>query len=266
MHYICNVMSENEIIFHINGRNGNEKLTPSNFDIRQIRALFDVVEPLVYPDRKLRQTRPIISYEMKEGSVVNVFKTSLQGVLMVSSMITAIESQSGSIDMLETDSAKAIENMQDFAIRNNYDISIKTSDKPERTFAINPETHYVRHDNIMVGIESYFYGKLVDAGGKDKANIHLLTRDFGLLTIKSDKIYLADYKGNPLYRDFAVRVRAKQNIVTGDIDKSSLELIELVDYQPRYDNDYLQALITKATPKWTDVDTDKWVNEIRGGN
>lgn len=258
-------MDENEIIFHIIGKIGNEQLSPSNFDIRQIRTLFDIVEPLLYPDKKSRLTRPTISYEMKEGSVINVFRTSMQVVLTFSSIIGIIESQGGSIDKLETESAKAIENVQDFAVRNDYEVNISTSDKPQRVFSITPETHYVRHDNVMIDTESYFYGKLIDAGGKDKANIHLQTREYGVLTIKSDKDYLAELNGNPLYRNFAVRVRAKQNLMTGDVDKSSLELIELIDYQSRYDDDYLYGLISQATPRWEGVDADNWVSDIRGG-
>lgn len=258
-------MDENEIIFHIIGKSGKEQLSPSNFDIRQIRTLFDIVEPLLYPDKRSRLTRPTISYELREGSVINVFRTSMQVVLTFSSVIGVIESQGGAIDKLETDSARAIENVQDFAIRNNYDVNISTSDMPQRVFSITPETHYVRHESVMVDTESYFYGKLIDAGGKDKANIHLLTREYGVLAIKSDKDYLAELKGNPLYRNFAVRVRAKQNVVTGDIDKSSLELIELIDYKPRYDEIYLKSLISQATPKWKDIDADSWVSEIRGG-
>lgn len=41
---------------------------------------------------------------------------------------------------------------------------------------------------------------LTDAGGKDKANIHLDTKDVGSLTIRTDKEYLAGYQGNPLYK------------------------------------------------------------------
>ena len=117
----------------------------------------------------------------------------------------------------------------------------------------------------MIDTESYFYGKLVYAGGKDKAYIHLQTKDFGMLTIRTNKDYLAEYDRNPLYRNYAVRVRAKQNLLTGDIDKSSLELIELIDYQPRYDEDYLNNLISQATSKWKGVDADFWVNKFRGG-
>ena len=220
-------MDKNEISLRIICKNGDEPLSPANFDIGQIRFLLDEVENLLYPDRKKRIDRPTISYELKEGSVLNVFKTSMQSVLLVSSMLGVIEQENGCIDKLEVASAQAIENLQFFALRHNYDIEIGTSDKPNRIFKITPKTHYVRRENILVDIECYYYGTLTDAGGKDKANIHLDTKDAGSLTIRTDKEYLAGYQGNPLYKKFGVRVRAKKNILTGDIDKSTLVLVEL---------------------------------------
>lgn len=256
-------MESNEITIRVSGNNGEQALSPANFDIKHIRLLLDVVEELLFPDGKARATRPIISYEIREGSVVNVFKTSLQSMFLVSAILNAIENQDGSIDKLEPESAKAIEKIQDFAIRHNYDVGISTSDEPTRVLAITPNTHFVRHEEVMVDAEFYYYGKLIDAGGKDKANIHLQTRDHGVLTIKSDKNYLAEFIGNPLYRNFAARVRAKQNMLTGDIDRSSMVLVELVDYRPRFDRNYLQSLMERATPKWTGVDADEWVSKIR---
>lgn len=258
------VMMQSEITFKISGKYGNEKLTPSNFDIAQIKVLFNELESLLYPGKK-QKDRPIITYEMRTGSVVNVFKTSLQQVLAFSAMLGVIEMDGGSIDRLETNSARAIENLQSFARRYDYEIEIGTSDNPARQFKITPRTNYIRHENIMVDVETYYYGMLIDAGGKDKANIHLDTKEVGLLTIKSDKGYLAEYKGNPLYRKFGVRVRAKQNMVTGDIDRSSLTLIELIDYQSEFDEDYLNGLISKATPKWSGVDANAWLTNLRGG-
>lgn len=259
------VMDKNEISLRIIGKNGDEPLSPANFDIGQIRFLLDEVENLLYPDRKKRKDRPTISYELKEGSVLNVFKTSMQSVLLVSSMLGVIEQENGYIDKLEVASAQAIENLQSFALRHNYDIEIGTSDKPQRIFKITPTTHYVRRENILVDIECYYYGTLTDAGGKDKANIHLDTKDAGSFTIRTDKEYLAGYQGNPLYKKFGVRVRAKKNILTVDIDKSTLVLVELMDYHPKFDEDYLQGLIRKATPKWKDVNADEWLTNIRGG-
>lgn len=103
-------MDKNEISLRIIGKNGDEPLSPANFDIGQIRFLLDEVENLLYPDKKKRKDRPVISYEMKEGSVINIFRTSLQNVLMFSSMLGAVEQNSGSIDKLEVNSAQALEN------------------------------------------------------------------------------------------------------------------------------------------------------------
>lgn len=258
-------MDKNEISLRIIGKKGDEPLSPANFDIGQIRFLLEKVENLLYPDKRKRKNRPTISYEMKEGSVLNVFKTSMQSVLLVSSMLGVIEQDNGYIDKLEIASAQAIEELQAYALRHNYDIEIGTSDKPEHVFRITPATHYVRRENIMVDIECYYYGTLTDAGGKDKANIHLDTKEAGALIIQTDKEYLAGYHGNPLYKKFGVRVRAKKNILTGDIDTSNLVLVELMDYQPKFDEEYLQDLIRKATPKWRGVNADEWLNHVRGG-
>lgn len=191
-------MDKNEISLRIIGKNGDEPLSPANFDIGQIRFLLDEVENLLYPDKKKRKDRPVISYEMKEGSVLNVFRTSPQNVLLVSAMLGVIEQENGYIDKLEVASAQAIENLQAFALRHNYDIEIGTSDKPHAVFKITPTTHYVRRENIMVDIECYYYGTLTDAGGKDKANIHLDTKDACSLTIRTDKEYLARLSRQPV--------------------------------------------------------------------
>ena len=41
-------------------------------------------------------------------------------------------------------------------------------------------------------------------------------------------------------------------------------LVELIDYQPKFDEDYLQSLIRKATPKWRGVNADEWLANVRG--
>ena len=258
-------MNQDEIQLRIIGKKGNESLVPANFDIAQIRLLFDTIEALLYPDPKSKKSRPVIAYEIREGSVVNIFKTSLQSVLALSAIFSAIEIEKGSIDRLETSSARAIETLQAYAIRNDYTIEIATSDKPDRKFVIDRNTRYERHENIMVDVEDYYYGILVDAGGKDKANIHLDTKEAGLLTIKANKDYLSEIEGNPLYRKYGARVKAKQNANTGDIDKSSLELLELIDYSPKFDEDYLKRLISRASPKWKGIDANVWLANMREG-
>ena len=56
---------------------------------------------------------------------------------------------------------------------------------------------------------------------KEKANIHLDTKDYGLLKVASDKAILKDYESNPLYKDYGIRATGKQNVNTGELDKST---------------------------------------------
>lgn len=46
--------------------------------------------------------------------------------------------------------------------------------------------------------------------------------------------------------------------------RSDKILVELIDYQPKFDEDYLQSLIRKATPKWRGVNADEWLAIVRG--
>ena len=67
-----------------------------------------------------------------------------------------------------------------------------------------------------------------------------------------------------MYRKFGVRAVGKQNIQTGEIDRSSLKLIGFVDFSPKYDDNYLKGLILKAKNNWKKIDPDLWIDEIRG--
>ncbi len=129
---------------------------------------------------------------------------------------------------------------------------------------INPSTKFFRTEDIWADAEFYFYGILKDAGGKNKANIHLETQDYGYLTIETGKEFLKGREENLLYREFGVRASGKQNTETGELDTKSLELLELLDYQPKFDSDYLDSLIKKAKKSWKDVDTDEWLLNLRG--
>jgi hypothetical protein len=44
-------------------------------------------------------------------------------------------------------------------------------------------THLYRTEAIRADAEFYFYGKITNAGGKDKVNIHINTDEYGSITI-----------------------------------------------------------------------------------
>lgn len=249
------------IEIHINGKVGNEPLTPDNFDIKELVSILENAEHLLFPTEK---NRPIITYEMQEGSVKNIFKTALHSVVTFNAMLGLIHSTNNSIDDIEPKTAIAIEGLQELARKKGYSIDIKTSVEGSHTIRITPNTRFVRSENIWAEGEFYFYGKITNAGGKDKANIHLLTSEHGTLKIKTPISFLEGQEENILYKTVGVRAKGRQNIISKKIDTSELEIINFVNYTPSYDEDYLKSLREKAKSTWLGVDKTQWLNEIRG--
>ncbi len=224
--------------------------------------MLENIEDILYPGNK--KVRPDITYQIEEGSVRNIFKTSLQAVVSFTAVAGMINN-TNSIDGLELQTAKAIENIQNIARNKNYSFEIKTSEAKEIVLKITPQTHYERSANLWIDAEFYFYGILTNAGGKNKANIHLDTKEAGTVIIETDKVFLKDEPENLLYKEYGVRVTGKQNLETGEIDRSDLKLVKLIDYYPKYDEEYLNSLIAKASSKFKNLNADFWLREMRGG-
>lgn len=251
-----------EIEIRVVGKFGNNDLKPENYDIKHIASLLQNVEDLLYPNTK--KERPLITYDIQEGSVKHIFKTTIQTVIGFSAILSQIQANE-SIDFLDIKTARAIENIQNLSLQKNFEFQIKTSLKDDYELKISPKTKYFKSENIWVDAEFYFYGILKDAGGKSKANIHLDTDDYGYIAIETDKDFLEEKEENLLYKKFGVRATGKQNIDTGEIDTKSLKLVALIDYSPKFDNDYLSQLISKAKKSWKGINPDEWLMNLRGG-
>lgn len=250
------------IEIHIQGKLGNLDLTPEYYDIRDLSKVIEQVEHLLTPTDK--KNRPIISYHVEQGSVRHLFKTSIQLIIGFNAILGQINAQNN-IDFLESETAKAVEYLQELAKKNDYIYSLKTSLDNSAVVKISSESHFQRTESIWVEAEFYFYGKVTNAGGKDKANIHLSTEEFGTIRIQTPIEFLSKYEDNLLYKTFGVRVLGKQHIETGEIDKQSLSFLELIDYDGRYNESYLDTLIEKSSPNWSDIsDADSWLRELRG--
>ena len=247
----------------IKGRKGNLDLHPDNYDIREVIELLKHAEDLLFPNAK--KDRPMISYAMEEGSVKHIIKTTLQAVIGFNAILAQVKADNYSIDFLEPPTARAFEFFQQLAQKNNYEYEIKTSISDESRLFINMDTRFVRSEDIWVDAEFYFYGIITDAGGKGQANVHLDTKEYGLLKIQASKTLLENYENNPLYKHYGIRAIGKQNIKSGDIDKNSLHLVNIIDYNPSSKEEYIKSLIQKAKKSWSDVsDADEWLQDIRG--
>ncbi len=247
----------------INGSKGNLELNPDNYDIREIISILENTENLLNIDNK--KSRPIITYSLEKGSVRHVFKTPMQYIIGFNAIIGQIN-QNQTIDFLDLSTAKAFESLQDIASKNDYVFIIKTSLGNSNEVKLDRTTNYKRTEAVWVDAEFYFYGKVTNAGGKDKANIHIFTEDFGNVRVQTPISFLEEYKENLLYKTLGLRALGKQHSETGEIDLASLKFVQLIDYQPKYDENYLNMLIEKATKNsWSIVENkDSWLKEIRG--
>ena len=244
------------------GRKGNLELTPVNYDIKDIVAVLDCAENLLFPNNK--KERPTISYDIKEGSVKHILSTSLQAIIGFNALILQISTHNYSIDFLESSTARAFEFFQEAARKQDVSFEISTSVRNSGRLIVNKDTKFIRSEEIWVDAEFYFYGTVTDFGGKEKANIHLDTKEYGLLKVNSEKAILRDYESNPLYKPYGIRATGKQNVHTGELDKSTLGLIEIIDFDRNYKEEYIAGLIKMASPSWEGVsDVDDWLKQMR---
>jgi len=247
----------------IAGSKGNLNLTPDNYDIREIITILENAENLLFPTDK--RDRPNISYKIEEGSVRHIFKTSIQYIIGFNAIIGQV-TQLQNIDFLDLSTAKAFENIQDIASKKDYVFSITTSIDKTNEVRIDRTTMYRRTEAVWADAEFYFYGKVTNAGGKDKANIHIFTDELGSVRVETPISFLEGYDENLLYKTFGIRAVGKQHSETGEVDKSTLKFIELVDYQPKYDEKYLKTLRDKAKKSWLgNINPDTWLKDLRGG-
>lgn len=251
-----------QIEIKVSGKIGNVDITPDNFDIREIVSILNTVDDLLYSGDK--KNRPVISYDIKEGSVRNIFKTGIQYIVSFNAVLGLI-SQTHTIDYLDLATAKAFEHLQDLAKKKDFAFDITTSLSNSNTLRIDKFSDFKRTEAIWAEAEFYFYGKITNAGGKDKANIHLLTDEYGTVRIQTPISFLEQQEENILYKSLGIRAKGHQHSENGEIDFTNLEFIELIDYNPIFDENYLKKLRDKAKKSWlSNTDPDKWLRQIRG--
>lgn len=245
----------------VTGTRGGKPMGPADYDIKELHELLAEVEALLFPmDRK---ERPVISYEVQEGSVRNIFRTGVQAVAQTGAVLGLVVS-AGTVDVLEPRTAKAIEAMQRWAQQSDLAFTLKTSLPGSAELRIDRTTHYLRTEATSVETELYLYGKVVDAGGKENPNIHLQVDGQGIYRINAQEQFLEGLEKNILYHRMGIRALGRQNLQTGEIEKGSLKLLELIDYDEHYEEAYLKRLQTKAYTWLKDIDPDQYLNDVRG--
>jgi hypothetical protein len=168
------------------------------------------------------------------------------------------------LTLIDPKRASVLERWQAVA-RENPNRSYTVADKAGRAFfVVDARTNLTKVDDVWVQVEKYLHGKIVDMGGKTKANVHLELENGQTLTVSSSHDLLAQDERNRLYRPALLHVTAEENLLTGEL--RNLRLLAFETHQPSYDDDEFRLMVERGTKAWEDVvNATEWTDALRGG-
>ncbi|MCG2586450.1 hypothetical protein [Massilia sp. TS11] len=146
--------------------------------------------------------------------------------------------------------------------------------QPQRRYAIDDgsgaarlrvdaRTHLSKTDDVWVYVDKYLHGRIIDIGGKNKANIHLELEGGGLLTVHASHEALARDEQNRLYRPALLHVSAEENLITGELRQ--VRLLAFASHQPAFDEAEFERMVARGTAAWQGIGkAADWVDQLRG--
>jgi len=130
-------------------------------------------------------------------------------------------------------------------------------------FFVDITTDYHRAEDAWVSVEKYLHGKIVDWGGKTKANVHLELENGKTVKVESSQDLIAREEHNLVYRQALLHVSAEENLMTADL--RNLRLLAFEHHQPNFDENEFKLMVERGTRAWADVDnTSAWLENLRG--
>lgn len=248
--------------FSLEDRVDGQPLTPHTVDLPTLRAFLEEVETLVKGD-VLSETLAESRVRIEEGSLKIVTLVTALLAANVQADLSAL-SETRDLDAIQPKRAQIIEKWQKRARRlphRKYAIS-DTSNHNVQIAGTTAFEH--RHEKNWVAVEKYLTGKVVDAGGKQDPNIHLMLPGSGEEQIvQATEQQLSEEKENQLYKHVTLRVQAEQHIRT-----KALRNVRLVQFAPsdtEVDEEALNSLWAKGREAWKDVTSaQEWVESLRG--
>jgi hypothetical protein len=254
--------SADYISITITGKTPSGNLNPRDIDITETKELLSDFETLLFPTKPEKDERPRVSYEVKEGSVKNIFFIPPANVIMFTALMSEVNKQ-GKTDLLQHKAAIVLDKWQKKAYNTGREYLFSSSVNQNGFIKINRESKFIIPQTDWVNTTLYLYGEIFEECGLSKSNLHILTDRYGKLTIDATKEQLTS-GSNKLYNIYGLWVKGEQNVATGEF--KSLTLIDFLAYKQDYDEVALNMLIEKSTVNWKKIkDKDNWLSDIRGG-
>ncbi|MBN8247370.1 MAG: hypothetical protein J0L84_07995 [Verrucomicrobia bacterium] len=252
-----------ELEFLLDDEIGGRPLTPGTVDLPTLRGFLEEVEKLIKGDvagASLGDSR----VRLEEGSVKLVALVAHLLAEDVRSDLARLE-ETGDLDAIQPRRAEVIEQWQARTRRfpsRAYSIQTGFGHRPLRVSSSSQFQH--GNENDWVGVEKYLTGKVVNAGGKQDPNVHLVLADTGgTIRISATEQQLGAEKENQLYKDVTLRVQAEQHVRTKALRE--VRLIQFLAQASEADERALAHLWQRGREAWRDVASPaRWVESLRG--
>jgi hypothetical protein len=252
----------NQLRFSVNDRIDNIDVNPARIPLSLLGEFQkEVADFLKGSSRDIDPSKVMISVE--EGSLTLV----ASGLLLANSLWSDIEhlQSMGSLNQIDVKRAAVMERWQNAAQKNTnrkYSISETSS---HISLNIDSSSSYKRIQDAWVHVEKYLHGRIVDMGGKTKANVHIELESDETLVISSTQDLLEQGDKNRLYRPALLHITAEENLSTGELRNHKLLAFE--NYQPSYNESEFNTMVEKGTKAWEGVsDSNQWLETLRGNH
>lgn len=257
---ISGMVPADELRFSLTDRINGVDVGPRHVPLNLLGEFHkDVSEFLQGSGRELKSADVLISID--EGSLVLV----ATGLAMAHGLWSdvshlAVPASLGEIDLKR---AEVVKRWQAQA-RSHPDRSYRLEDGSKHAIAtIDSTTDYEQIEDVWVTVEKYLHGRVVDWGGKTKANVHLELENGKVMKVSAPQQLLAQESENRLYRQALLHVTAEENLRTGEL--RDLHLLAFETHHPVYDETEFRKMVQRGTAAWTDVpDAIQWLESLRG--
>jgi hypothetical protein len=129
---------------------------------------------------------------------------------------------------------------------------------------VNAKSDFRANDaDQWVVVERYVTGEIQNVGGATKPNAHVRLPDGTTLIVATERKVLKDDPQNRIYKRAMLRIRANYNVLTRELRDA--QLLEFVEYSPKFDEVDMERLTKRGAQAWKDVeDAGAWVDDLRG--
>lgn len=239
--------------------NKDNSLSTKDIDINEVKDFISDVESFLYPNRKEKQNRPHISYDLDEGSAKHKFFLPISAVLFFNAL-TAEISKRDNIDFLEYKRQYIIDKFQKKAIKEDYVIEFNNSISKESSLVIDYTTNFEMIAPTFYESEFYLYGEIYQEGGKNP-NLHISTKKYGNLTVSATKEQIMDGE-KKTYKPYGIKVLGKKSFE--DDSLTDLVLVDFIQYKPVFNKSLLEKVIEKASTNLNKItNVDAWLDDIK---